>query len=83
MRNLFCVSDCAFTSLKDMVGEHLFIILAAMAVGAFFGAALGGIGETLAGAGIGLLLAIAYGCIPRVSDCFGKCRIQQSGPSSG
>ncbi|MCU0574504.1 MAG: hypothetical protein MUC41_16135 [Syntrophobacteraceae bacterium] len=75
MRNLSCVSGCAFAGLKDVMGEHMYIILAAMAVGAFIGAAFGGVTETLAGAGIGVLLAIVYGYIPRMTDCIDECPI--------
>jgi outer membrane lipoprotein SlyB len=76
MRNLSCVSGCAFASLRDLMSEHFYMILAAMAVGAFFGATFGGIMETLAGAGIGLLVAVVYGYIPRMIDCVDECPIQ-------
>jgi hypothetical protein len=76
MKNLSCMSGCAFAGLKDLVSEHFHIILLAMVVGAFFGATFGGVTETLAGAGIGGLLAIAYGYIPRMTDCVDECPIQ-------
>jgi outer membrane lipoprotein SlyB len=76
MRNLSCVSGCAFASVRDVLRKHFYMLLAAMAVGAFFGAIYGGIAETLAGAGIGLLVAIVYGYIPRMTDCVGECPIQ-------
>jgi hypothetical protein len=65
-----------FTSLRQLISEHSSFILAAGVVGGLFGLAYGGGAGGLAGAGVGLLLAIVYGYIPRMADCVGACPIQ-------
>jgi hypothetical protein len=76
MRDAACVSNCMLTSLRRLISEHLSIILAAGVVGLLFGLFFGGTMGALSGAGVGISLAIAYGCIPRMADCVGTCPLQ-------
>lgn len=76
MRNVPCVSDCMFASLKRVISEHFNIILAAGVVGALFGLGFGGAIGAPAGAGVGMLLATIYGYVPRMTDCVGQCPIR-------
>jgi len=75
MRNAACVNNCVFTSLRQLIGEHFSIILAAGVVGSLFGLVSGGITGALIGAGVGVMLATAYGFIPRMADCSGACPV--------
>ncbi|MHC1742446.1 MAG: hypothetical protein AB9873_05360 [Syntrophobacteraceae bacterium] len=73
MKDLSCVAGCTLFSLKELIRAHFHMVLVALVVGAFLGAVFGGLTEALVGAGVGVLLAIAYGCIPRTTDCIGEC----------
>ena len=76
MRNVACVGNCLFTSLRQLIGEHFPMILAAGVFGALLGLVTGGGAGILAGGGIGMVLATAYGYIPRMTDCVGACPIR-------
>jgi hypothetical protein len=75
MRSVACMGNCMFASLRQLIGEHFSMILAAGVVGALFGLAYAGGAGGLAGAGVGIVLATVYGYIPRITDCVGACPI--------
>jgi uncharacterized protein YcfJ len=73
MENTTCRYNCLFDSLRQLMGEHLPIILAAGVFGAVIGFVAGGTVGIPLGGGVGMLLAVVYGYIPRLTDCAGTC----------
>lgn len=75
MRKLACMNSCVFDSLRELIREHFAVVLAAGVFGAFFALAAEGSAWVPLGAGLGILLAIVYGYIPRMTDCVGACPV--------
>ena len=76
MKSAYCIGNCASSSIRELISEHFSIIIAAGIVGALFGLFSGGIIWTPVGAICGIVLAIAYGYIPRIADCVGECPVR-------
>jgi hypothetical protein len=76
MKKLACMNSCVFNSLRELMREHFSVVLVAGVFGAFFALAAEGSAWVPLGAGLGILLAIVYGYIPRMTDCAGACPVQ-------